>query len=44
MKIENVVSNIILYAIFAFGAALIIASLCMFIGSVVLGLWGWLHG
>ena len=44
MKKKKGVSDIGLGCMMAFGILFIFASLCMFIGSVVLGLWGWLNG
>ena len=44
MKKKKGVSDIVLGCIMAFGGLVVIASICMFVGSVALGTWGWLHG
>ena len=44
MKKKKGASDIGLGCIMAFGILFIFASVCMFVGSVALGTWGWLHG
>ena len=44
MKKKKGVSDIGLGCIMVFGGLIVVASICMFAGSVALGTWSWLHG